>query len=204
MNTVAKQVYYRDRGLAPSLARRYWREFGDARVVLDVGCGTGELGRYRSHDGVEVHGVDIDAGAVEIACRWERAVVHDVERGPLPYADAAFDAVLAKDIFEHVQDAGSLAREIYRVLRPGGVLVASVVMDIPKRVWADYTHVRGFSRGAARALLEDAGLTVEAMWKMGAVPLSERLGFRSLVPALLMIPGLHGLWASSWELKARK
>jgi hypothetical protein len=74
----------------------------------------------------------------------------------------------------------------------------------PKRVWADYTYVRGFTRSAARQLLEDAGLPVEAIWRMGAVPLSGRLHLIWLVPHLLRLPLFDELWAASWELRARK
>lgn len=204
LTLVEKHAYYRDSGMTAALARRYYREFAGARTILDVGCGTGDFGRLRPSPGIVVNGVDIDAGAVERASQYERAVRVDLDLAPLPYADASFDAVLAKDIFEHVQDPGRLAREVYRVTRNGGVVVASVVMARPQRVWADYTHVRGFTRGSARLLLEDAGFRVEAIWRMGGVPLSDRLGLTDFVPGLLRVPVFDALWGASWELRARK
>ena len=204
LTLVEKQAYYRGPAMPASLARRYYREFRGARTILDVGCGDGDFGRLRPSPGIIVNGVDIDAGAVERASAHERALRVDLDTMPLPYADESFDAVLAKDIFEHLHDPGRLAREIYRVTRRGGVIVASVVMARPKRVWADYTHVRGFTEGAARMLLEDAGFRVEATWRMGGVPLSDRLGFGEAVPHLLRVPVLDALWGASWELRARK
>lgn len=204
MTAVAKRVYYRDRSMKPTLAAQYFRQFGNARKILDVGCGTGDLGRYRPSASVEVHGVDMDARAVAQAAQFEHVVCVDLEMAPLPYADASFDAILAKDILEHVQDPGKLAREIFRVTRPGGVLVTSVVMARPARVWADYTHIRGFTKRSARLLIEDAGFTVEAIWRMGGVPLSNRLHLIWLVPYLLRLPVVDQLWSSSWELRARK
>jgi len=53
-------------------------------------------------------------------------------------------------------------------------------------------------------LLEDAGFEVEAIWRMGGVPLSSRLGFMDLVPHLLRVPLFDALWGSSWELRARR
>lgn len=203
MSTIAKRAYYREAGLKDGLAARYFAQFNGARRVLDVGCGTGELGRF-SPVGVEVHGVDADPGAVERAQRFERAVCLDLETAPLPYADESFDAVLAKDVLEHLRDPGEVVRELHRVLRPEGVLIASVVMARPRRVWADYTHVRGFTKSSARLLLEDGGFAVEAVWPMGGVPLSNRLRFMGLVPYLLRLPLLSQLFASSWELRARK
>ncbi len=204
LTVVEKQAYYRDSGMTAALARRYYREFAGARAILDVGCGIGDFGRLRPSPGIIVNGVDIDAGAIERAAQHERAVCVDLDASPLPYTDTSFDAVLAKDIFEHVQNPGHLAREVYRVTRRGGVMVASVVMARPQRVWADYTHVRGFTRESARLLLEDAGFTVEATWRMGGVPLSDRLGFTDLVPHLLRVPLFDAWWGSSWELRARK
>jgi SAM-dependent methyltransferase len=204
LTLVEKQAYYRGSGMPASLARRYYREFAGARTILDVGCGNGDFGRLRPSPDVVVNGVDVDAGAVARASSHERAVRVDLDAMPLPYADASFDAVLAKDIFEHVRDPGRLAREVYRVTRRGGVIVASVVMARPQRVWADYTHLRGFTRGSARMLLEDAGFRVEAIWRMGGVPLSDTLGFTDAVPHLLRVPLFDALWGSSWELRARK
>ncbi len=204
MTTSSKRAYYGNRAMAAGLAARYFREFGHARRILDVGCGTGDFGRHRPTADVEIHGVDVDVDAVRQATQHEIAVRLDVETAPLPYDDSFFDAVLAKDIFEHVLDPGRLAREIHRVLRPGGVVVASVVVARPERVWADYTHVRGFTRRSAQLLLEDAGFTIEAVWRMGGVPLSNRLRLVWMVPHLLCLPGFNQLWASSWELRACK
>ena len=190
--------------MAPSLAARYYRLFEGARVILDLGCGQGDLARFRPLPEVEVHGVDSDPVAVERASRFEQAICLDLDEEPLPYDDESFDAVLAKDVLEHLRDPGRATRELFRVLRPGGVLVASVVMAIPKRVWCDYTHARGFTQRSARLLLEDAGFADEAVWRMGAVPGSNRLRFMELVPHLLRLPVAGALWASSWELRARR
>jgi len=204
LSVVAKQAYYRDAGMAPELAAIYYAHFAGARAILDVGCGTGDFGRMRPSSSIDVRGVDVDALAIAEASQHERALCVDLDRAPLPYANATFDGVLAKDIFEHVQDPAALANEIHRVLQPGGVLVASVVMARPHRVWADYTHLRGFTQRSARLLLEDAGFTVEAVWRMGPVPLSTRLGAIKHIPMLLRVPLFDAWWGASWELRARR
>jgi SAM-dependent methyltransferase len=204
MTSQSKLAYYDERRMPRAVARHYLAQFNGAPKILDVGCGTGELGRHRGESGFEIHGVDGDPGAVQKARRFEHALCLDLESGALPYEDESFDAVLARDILEHLHDPNRLAHEIYRVIRPGGLLVASVVMARPRKVWADYTHVRGFTLSSARLLLEDAGFRVDRIYRMGPVPLSSRLGFVKWVPLLLRLPVVNQVWATSWEVVARR
>ncbi len=198
-----KEVYYRDQGLSPALARRYFGHFGPVRRVLDVGCGTGDLGRFRPDPGVEVCGVDIDEGAVRSAAEHERAQVCDLE-GRLPFEDAFFDAVLAKDILEHLARPWETLQEIRRVLKRGGALVVSVPMALPRVVWDDYTHVRGYTRNAIRTMLEDGGFTVRSVNRMGSIPGAGRLGLVNALPTLLRAPGMTRMFGSSWEAVASR
>lgn len=201
--TVSKHAYYAGREIGRHLAKHYFTHFPNTGRLLDLGCGTGDIARYKPPE-MEMYGVDIDSGAIGLAAKHMPALCLNVEHEALPYPDATFDGVLARDILEHVNTPASVVREVHRVLRPGGVLVVSVIMARPTRVWADYTHVRGFTRKAAGLLLEDQGFAVTSVWPMGGVPLSERFGFVRAVPYLLRVPGFSQLWASSWELVAVK
>lgn len=186
------------------LAKRYFRMMGDPERILDLGCGSGEFGRYRPNAKIEIVGIDRDSRALETARLYEATLQLDLNGPSLPFEDASFDAVLAKDILEHVVDPLAVTREALRVLKPGCVLIASVPMAKPKVVWNDYTHIRGFTRRAGTNMLEDAGFWVEAVWRMGGVPLSDRMRFMSLVPLLLRLPIFSHLWARSWEFQARR
>ncbi|MFL5955185.1 MAG: class I SAM-dependent methyltransferase [Gaiellaceae bacterium] len=202
-DAIRKLTYYTDGGLKPAIAQRYFRLVAPARTVLDLGCGTGELGRH-APPGTLVHGIDVDPGAVELAARFEKAICLNLNAETLPYDDDTFDAVVAKDVFEHVENPGRVVAEATRVLAPGGNLLASVIMAKPKAVWSDYTHVRGFTKRSAEMLLADAGLEVERIWPMGPVPLASRLDLLDAVPYFLRLPGPSQLWATSWELLAHR
>src|SRR5690606_29615886 len=80
----------------------------------------------------------------------------------LPLADGSLDLVAALDVLEHIPDDGAAAREITRVLRPGGHLVVTVPCD--PRLWSAHDeavgHVRRYTREGIVGLLEGAGLTV--------------------------------------------
>src|SRR5262245_34809087 len=93
--------------------------------ILDVGCGTGSNLEAFSRLGRTV-GVDMSPGALSF-CRRRgitRVTIGDVER--LPFDDATFDIVTAMDMLEHTEDDLAALAELRRVLRPDGLLLATV------------------------------------------------------------------------------
>jgi SAM-dependent methyltransferase len=104
--------------------------------VLDAGCGNGIwLGTLRNRFGVrDAVGLDLSAAMLEgarVAIGDNPALVlGDVQR--LPFADECFDVVLCFWMLYHVADHGSALREIKRVLRPGGRLLAVTNSEAPR------------------------------------------------------------------------
>ena len=203
-NLQRKRKYFSRRVLHPGLVAYYYHHFGHVRRVLDTGCGLGCMGRLKPDSAIEVYGLDIDEGAVAKAAQYENAQVWDLEAQRLPFDGEYFDAVLAKDILEHLPAPWVLVTEIYRTLRPGGVVIASVVMAKPRIVWDDYTHIRGFTSNALRMLFEDCGFDVLHIHKMGGVPLAGKLNLIRWLPILLRFPPLEFLFGTSLEIKARR
>jgi ubiquinone/menaquinone biosynthesis C-methylase UbiE len=108
-------------------------EMGDLRdkKILDVGSGTGTMAILvkQAHPSAEMVGVDGDPQILEIA----RSKAHKFgieilfDRGmsfDLPYQNESFDVVLTSMMLHHLtrDDKQTTAREMYRVLRPGGQL----------------------------------------------------------------------------------
>jgi SAM-dependent methyltransferase len=203
-NPQRKGRYYSRRLLDPSLVAYYYRHFGHVRRILDLGCGLGCMGRLKPEAAIEVYGLDIDEVAVAEARQYENAQVWNLETPRLPFDEDYFDAVLAKDILEHLQAPWVLVAEIYRILRPGGVVMASAVMAKPGIVWDDYTHIRGFTRRALGMLFEDVGFDVLHIHKMGGVPLAGKLHLIKWLPWLLRFPPFDFLFGTSLEIKARR
>lgn len=101
------------------------------RRMLDLGCGTGGPAIVLAGEtGARVLGVDIERPLLERATGHaaEAGVAVDwqlVEPGPLPFPEGTFDVVFSKDALIHIPDKSALFAEIFRVLKPGGVLAAS-------------------------------------------------------------------------------
>jgi SAM-dependent methyltransferase len=102
--------------------------------VLDFGCGAGRVLRHLPEVVGEtgaLHGVDIDGPSIAWLQANTSPPLHATccdEKPGLPYPDGQFDLVYAMSVFTHLVEhwAGWLL-ELRRVLKPGGVLLATVI-----------------------------------------------------------------------------
>lgn len=94
--------------------------------ILDVGCGAGfMLTRLESFFSSAV-GIDMSEDALAMARRYSKADFRVANAENLPFANESFDCVVSTDAFEHIPDDAAAAREIARVLKPGGIMVVYV------------------------------------------------------------------------------
>ena len=105
---------------------------GDGRRLLDVGSFPGHLSALAQARGWEVAGLNnaIEGGGAWTdfleRCQARKIAIHgcEVEREPFPLPTASIDAVLFCELFEHLHvNPFHTLKEIFRVLRPGGLLV---------------------------------------------------------------------------------
>jgi SAM-dependent methyltransferase len=98
-------------------------------MVLDYGCGAGQVVEEGRRRGMNVYGVEAfyegaDSIVVVRAKGMLNTVVFPLEGDRIPFPDNTFDVVVCNQVFEHVIDLERVLREIHRVLKTNGVLLA--------------------------------------------------------------------------------
>ena len=135
---------------------------GEPLRILDFGTGTGTmLSLLRSYG--DVQGVDANEQAVAFCHARGEKEVRWLDSAELPFADGTFDLLTTLDVLEHIEDDRAALREVRRVLKPGGRMVATV----PANPWMwgaqDEVshHFRRYTADGLRMAVADAGLDLE-------------------------------------------
>lgn len=145
--------------------------------LLDCGCGTGNnMDLLRPYG--RPMGFDLTGGGLELARPRQMPIARaDITR--IPFRDDTFDLVAAFDVLQCVPDDLRAVREMTRVVKPGGTVIATVAaLDVLSgdhaAVWQE---VRRYTPATARRLAVDAGLTPRRVSFM----------FASLFPLMLAV-----------------
>lgn len=150
------------------LIDQYCMFFNKSKLeVLDLASGAGHYARYLHEKGHFVTAVD--ANLIGKFPTSIKTMEMDLEKS-LSFNDACFDIVLAFDILEHINKDNHFLNQIWRVLRPGGLLLMSVPNADDSRIASSYltychfkdkTHIREYTLESLRNKLEEHHFNVE-------------------------------------------
>lgn len=91
---------------------------------LDIGAGHGNL-IQKVKTRIPMHTYVCDYTDELMRLPGQKVDIANLNNEPLPYADQSFNVVTATEVIEHLEDFRRVVREIYRVLKPGGVCILS-------------------------------------------------------------------------------
>ena len=148
-----------------------------ARRILDLGCGTGALGKaLKERQRCYVHGIELNKEAAEQATKSLDLVVCDnLNRYDPTRANYRYDCIIFADILEHLISPWSVLQKFSSVLSEGGTIIASipnmahpwVISQLQKGLFRyepsgllDITHLRFFTKTTIFQMFYRAGLKI--------------------------------------------
>lgn len=103
--------------------------------ILDIGCGTGVfISPLVEYGYKNLYGIDSPHDYIKKAIeRGYKQIdtIEDLNYDKLPYQDQFFDAVISKDVFEHLLNPSFVLTEVARVLKPNGLFLFHVPNHFP-------------------------------------------------------------------------
>jgi 2-polyprenyl-3-methyl-5-hydroxy-6-metoxy-1,4-benzoquinol methylase len=227
LETSYDSEYYRPWNTQQRLRQRIWR----ARIrkvtrlspspgrLLDVGCGDGAFLREAAGHGWTVTGTEFSSAGAQLAHAAGISVfTGELWEAQLPEAD--FDAITCWHVIEHVSDPRRLLGEMYRLLKPGGVLVIAtpnlndrlfrIAYLIARRrrpplytIGEREVHLFIYSKDTLRQLVASEGFTdIRVGFDRGAAAEGSKRAVDMLAFGWYRMSGIH--WGMGLEIIARK
>ena len=145
----------------------------EIRKILDIGIGSGILGRRFSSKEYEIYGVEPDpVWANEAGKYYKDIFVGTLKETPLDFFQGV-DLVVCADVLEHMADPKSALKLLVSTQEKGTYFIISVPnianiwirlnllfgkFDYAEKGILDHTHLKFFTKKSFKALLEEAGL----------------------------------------------
>ncbi len=105
---------------------------GHNKLILECGCGTGQLSHFLQLNNNHVLGIDMSLGSLALAIEHKarnqliRSSFAQMNIFNLAIADGTFDVVISQGVLHHTHDARRAFAEIVRKVKPGGLVVVGL------------------------------------------------------------------------------
>jgi SAM-dependent methyltransferase len=109
----------------------YWLKNEKVKTILNAGCGSGELSLILAQKQYTVEGFDLDKDYIDLALKNKKKAgaencnfsVSGIENFK---SRLKFDAVIATDVLEHIEDDKSAFKKLVTLVKPGGLVIITV------------------------------------------------------------------------------
>jgi ubiquinone/menaquinone biosynthesis C-methylase UbiE len=172
----------------------------EGHLVLDAGCGWGRHSVEFQKHGATLFSMDLDIESLKITrdalenggTPQSSRMVHIGDALRMPFRDNTFDRIICSEVMEHVPDKVQAARELFRILKPGGIIAITVPTPFSEALYFLLTyeyftspggHVRIFTPRSLAKLMRTAGFKLYA--------LRYKHAFHSIWWAIRSVVGLH-------------
>ena len=174
----------------------------EGKKILEIGSGTGDLLVELKKRGAWVQGTDISRVACTEAEKRGIGTINIDLNEKLPFSMGSFDLVISIQVLMHLYGPQAMLLEMARVSGENVLVnvpnhlwwrnrLKLLVGNVPRIISPQGGHLRMFSYGSARKMIESAGLEIEKEAFTGTFPLSRRL------PMQKGLDGLVKEWPSA-------
>jgi SAM-dependent methyltransferase len=138
--------------------------------LIDVGCGWGVNLQALESAGYQAVGLDASRQILDLIDQPGRTLIQADLTQPLPPHQKQYAGGLMLDVLEHLDDDRGALQRVAPLIRPGGMLIASVPA-LPE-LFSEFDEIQGHRRRytveALRAAFENSGFTIKALYWWGA------------------------------------
>jgi ubiquinone/menaquinone biosynthesis C-methylase UbiE len=122
-------------------------ELKEGDLLLDAGCGEGfYLMLLRNLYGCRLVGIESDQKMLDLAQQWikptEKLLLQTKDICQMNFPENYFDKIICSEVLEHIDDDNLAVKNLFRVLKPGGVLVVTVPNKNYPLVWDPLNKLR--------------------------------------------------------------
>jgi 2-polyprenyl-3-methyl-5-hydroxy-6-metoxy-1,4-benzoquinol methylase len=142
--------------------------------LLDIGCGTGEFIQFAQKLGwLDTEGIEIVPEIATIAHTKTGSTIHGQVLGSAKLDYEAYSVITLWDVIEHLSDIKGNLKEIYKLLKPGGILILGTVnrngfsirsLKQNAMTFGPPEHLTFFTKKGTSLALNDQGMKVVKQW----------------------------------------